>query len=151
MTLDANAVTAASQQTSAVTTTVGGVQVTGSGLSFWDIGTLAGRLEAGIGTHFLSAVDASLAWANPSLLTFGDLNVLGLTNPFGSLLPKSMMYGAVAGWTGAQSIMWGTSIQDPHGASIMWGTSSDEAVQWDRSDDDSIMWGTAIMVSADSR
>ena len=81
VTLDTNAVTATSQPTSAVTTTVGGAQTTGSGISFWDIGTLAARLEAGIGTRVLSAADASLAWANPSLLTFGDLNLLGLTNP----------------------------------------------------------------------
>ena len=53
----------------------------------------------------------------------------------------------MAGWTSAQSIMWGTSILDPQGASIMWGTSDDETIEWSTSDDESIMWGTTIMTS----
>ena len=122
VTLDTNAVTATNQLTSAVTTTVGGAQTTGSGVSFWDIGTLAARLEAGIGTRVLSAVDASLAWVNPSLLTFGDLNLLGLTNPLGSVLPKSLMYGAVAGWTADLSIAWGAPIRIRRALHIVWGT-----------------------------
>ena len=72
---------------------------TAGGASFWDVGTLAARLQAGIGTRVLSAVDASLAWASPSLLAFGDFNLLGLTNPLGSVLPKALIYGTVAGWT----------------------------------------------------
>ena len=103
---------------------MGGAQTTGSGTSFWDIGTLAARLEAGIGTRVLSAVDASLVWLNPSLLTFGDLNLLGLTNPLGSVPPKSLMYGAVADWTTDPSIAWGTPIQDPQGQGITWGTGT---------------------------
>jgi ice-binding like protein len=138
VTLDTNAVTA-TNPTSAVTTTVGGAQTTGSGVSFWDIGTLAARLEAGIGTRVLSAVDASLAWATPSLLAFGDVNLLGLTNPLASLLPKSLMYGAVASWTADSSIAWGTPIQDPQGSAIIWGT-------WE---DDAIIWGTTILMSRD--
>ena len=123
MTLDTNAVTATNLLASAVTTTVGGALTTGSGASFWDVGTLAARLQAGIGIRGLSAVDASLAWANPSLLAFGDLNLLGLTNPLGSLQPKSLMYGAVAGWTTDPSIAWGTL--DPgsrRAVAIVWGT-----------------------------
>jgi hypothetical protein len=98
----------------------------------------------------LSAVDASLAWANPSLLTFGDLNLLGLTNPLRSVVAKSLMYGAVAGWTPAQSITWGTPIRDPQGAGIMWGTSDAKGIMSDTSDDET-MWGTAIMTSPDPR
>jgi hypothetical protein len=48
VTLDTNAVTATNPQTPAVTTTVGGAETTGSGLSFWDVGTLAARLESGL-------------------------------------------------------------------------------------------------------
>ena len=151
VTLDTNAVTAANQQTSAVTTTVGGAETSGSGVSFWDIGTLAARLGSGIGTRALSAVDASLAWANPSILTFGDLNLLGLTNPLASVAPKSLMYGAVAGWTVDPSIAWGTPMQDPQGVAIMWGTSEADAIMWGTSEDDAIMWGTTIMVSPDAR
>jgi serine protease AprX len=140
---------AVNQLTSAVTTTVGGVQATGSGAAFWDIGTLAARLEAGIGTRVLSAVDASLAWANPSLLAFGDFNLLGLTNPLASLLPKALMYGAVAGWTADPSIAWGTPIQDPRGTAILWGTSDGDAILWGTSEDNAILWGTAVMTSPD--
>jgi hypothetical protein len=140
---------AVNQLTSAVTTTVGGVQATGSGAAFWDIGTLAARLEAGIGTRVLSAVDASLAWANPSFLAFGDLDLLGLTNPLASLLPKSLMYGAVAGWTADSSITWGTPIRDPQGTAILWGTSDGDAILWGTSEDNAILWGTAIMTSPD--
>ncbi len=151
VTLDTSAVTATNQPTSGVTTTVGGTETTRSGASFWDIGTLAARLDAGIGTRVLSAIDAPLAWADPSLLRFGDLNLLGLTNPLGSLVPKSLLYGAVAGWTADQSITWGTLIQDPQGAAIVWDTSEADAIVWDTSDGDAIVWDTAIMTSADPR
>jgi hypothetical protein len=150
VTLDTNAVTAIASLTS-VTTTVGGAQTSGSGASFWDIGTLSPRLEAGIGIRGLSAGNASLAWANPSLLTFGDLNLLGLTNPLASLLPKTLMYGTVAGWTADPSIAWGTSIQDPQGVAIVWGTSEAFAIVWGTSNDDAIVWGTGILTSRDSR
>ena len=123
VTLDTNAVTAPSQSIAPVTTMVGGGATTSSGASFWDLGTLGARLEAGLATRLLSAVDASLAWANPSFLTFGDLNLLGPTNPLGLLLPKSVMYGSVAGWTVDQSIAWGTPIQQPGGEAIIWGTA----------------------------
>ena len=125
VTLDTNAVTATDQRMSPVTTTVGGAETARSGASFWDIGTLAARLDAGIGTRVLSAVDASLAWTNPSLLTFGDLNLLGLTNPLRSVLPKSLMYGAVAGWTANLTIAWGAPIpgsagHDHHVGHVGW-------------------------------
>jgi subtilisin family serine protease len=151
VTMDTNAVTATHPLASAVTTTVGGAQTTRSGISFWDIGTLGGRLQAGVGSRALSAIDASLVWANPSLLRFGDLNLLGLTNPLASLLPKSLMYGAVAAWTTAPSIAWGTPIQDPQGATILWGTSQAQTILWGTSDDETILWGTAIMTSPDPR
>jgi len=151
VTLDTNAVSATSQQTSGVTTTVGGAQTSGSGASFWDIGTLAARLEAGTGTHALTALDASLAWANPSLLKFGDLNLLGLTNPLSFLVPKSLMYGDLAAWTPEMSIAWGTAMQDPHGTAIVWGTSQGDAIVWGTSDGEAIVWGTAIMTSPDPR
>jgi subtilisin family serine protease len=151
VTLDTNAVAAPNRLTPAPTTTVGGAQTTGSGVSFWDIGTLAARLEAGIGTRALTAVDASRAWANPSLLTFGNLNLLGLTNPLVSVLPKSLMYGAVAGWTADPSIVWGTPIHDPQGAAILWGSSMSDAILWGSSEDETIRWGTPLMTSPDPR
>ena len=151
VTLDTNAVAAPSQPISSVTTIVGGAATTSSGASFWDLGTLGARLDAGLATRVLSAVDASLAWTNPSFLTFGDLNLLGPTNPLGLLLPKSLMYGSVAGWTAGQSIAWGTPIQDPGGTAIIWGTSGAYAIIWGTSDGEAIIWGTAVMTSADTR
>jgi hypothetical protein len=151
VTVDTNDITATSQPTSAITTTVGGAQTAGSGASFWDVGTLAVRLQAGIGTRVLSAVEGSLAWASPSYLAFGDLNLLGLTNPLGYLVPKALMYGAVAGWTADPSIAWGTSIQDPQGAAIMWGRSEADAIVWDMSDGDAIVWDMGILTAPDPR
>jgi serine protease AprX len=148
VTLDTNAVTASTQP--AVTTTVGCAQTIGSGLSFWDLGTLAGRLQAGLAMHVLSAADASLAWTNPSLLTAGDLNLLGLTNPLRSLLPKALIYGAVAGWTPDPSIAWGAPIQDPHGVGIIWDTAGADGIIWDTSGD-GIIWDTAVLTSPDPR
>ncbi|MEA2463005.1 MAG: hypothetical protein QOJ98_752, partial [Acidobacteriota bacterium] len=149
VTLDTNAVTAPGQPISSVTTMVGGVERASSGASFWDLGTLGARLEAGLATRVLSTADASLAWANPSFLTFGDLNLLGPANPLGSLLPKSLLYGSVAGWTADRSIAWGTPIQDPGGEAIIWGTSGAYAIIWGTSDGEAIIWGTSIMTSAD--
>jgi serine protease AprX len=151
VTLDTNAVTATGQTTSAITTTVGGVQTTGGGASFWDMGTLASHLQAGTGIHALSAADASLALADPSMLTFGDLNLLGLTNPLAFLVPKSLLYGAMAAWTDDKSIVWGTQIQDPQGVMIIWDTSSADMIIWDTSNNDMIIWDTAIMTSANPR
>jgi ice-binding like protein len=151
VTLDTNAVTATNPLASAVLTRIGGAETTGSGLSFWDSGTLAARLESGVGTRVLSAADASFAWGNPALLTFGDLNLLGLTNPLASLLPKWLMYGAVAEWTVYPSIAWGTPIQDPKGATIIWGTAEAATIIWGTAEAASktIIWGTAIMTSPD--
>jgi hypothetical protein len=147
VTLDTNTVSATLAP--AVTTTVSGASITGSGISFWDIGTLAARLQAGIGTRLLSAVDASLAWANPSLLKFGDLNLLGLTNPLAAVAPKSVLYGALADWTGDPSIAWGAHILNPQGTQILWGTSDGDQILWGTSDGDQILWGTTIMTSPD--
>jgi len=122
---------------SLVTTVVGGLSTTSSGASFFDGGTLSGRLYAGLGIRLLSLLEAPLVWLNPSLLHSGDLNLLGLLNPLRSVAPKWLLYGEVAGWTGEQSIMWGTAISNPQGQSIMWGTSY-------TTDGTSIMWGTSM-------
>jgi subtilisin family serine protease len=151
VTLDTNAVTATTQLASTVTSTVGGAQTSGSGVSFWDVGTLAGRLEAGIGTRVLSAADASLAWANPSLLTFGDLNLLGATNPLAVLAPNPLLWGGVGAWTSADQIIWGTALSSPQGEQIIWGTSENGQIIWGTALDGQIIWGTAIMISPDPR
>jgi serine protease AprX len=122
---------------SLVNTVVGGLSGTSSGASFWDAGTLSGRLYGGLGIRLLSLLEAPLVWLNPSLLDYGDLNLVGLLNPLASIGPKWLQYGAIAGWTDRQSIMWGDVIYDPYGQSIMWGDSN-------MTDDTSIMWGDAV-------
>jgi serine protease AprX len=122
--------------TSLVNTVVAGLGLQSSGASYWDAGTLSQRLYAGTGIRLLSALEAPLVWLNPSLLRFGDLNLLGLTNPLASLTPKWLQYGEVAGWTNEQSILWGAVIYDPKGEWVEWGTNAQ--------DDQSILWGTSM-------
>jgi serine protease AprX len=123
---------------------IGGLLAVPSGAMYWDQGTLANRLYAGKGIRLLSLLQAPLAWLNVSLLNVGDLNLIGLSNPLASMVPKWLLYGEVAGWTGGQSIMWGDSIYDPSGQSIMWGDTY-------MTDGTSIMWGDAVMSSADPK
>jgi subtilisin family serine protease len=122
---------------SLLSTVVGGVTVTSSGASFWDAGTLSPRLYGGLGVRLLSLLEAPLVWLNPSLLQYGNVNLVGLLNPLASIRPKWMLYGQVGDWTGRQSIMWGDAIYDPQGNSIMWGDSN-------MTDDTSIMWGDSV-------
>ena len=124
-------------------TVVGGASVTSSGASFWDAGTLGGRLYAGLGVRLLSVLEAPLVWLNPSLLYYGDLNLVGLLNPLASVAPKWLQYGQVAGWTPSDSILWGDTIYDPQGQSILWGDS-------DMTDGTSILWGDS-MTAGDAR
>jgi serine protease AprX len=124
-------------------TIIAGASVSASGAAFFDGGTLSGRLNAGLGVRLLSPADGAAAWLNPSLLQFGDLNLLGLTNPLASTTPKYLQYGAVAAWTSDPSITTGTTvIYDPLGQSILWGTAAFA--------DESILWGTS-MTSPDAR
>jgi hypothetical protein len=116
---------------------IGGALSLESGVTFWDAGTLAARLYNGTGVRPISLLDAPLVWLNPAMLSFGDLNLLGVSSPLGSIAPKWMLYGRFAGWTGGQSIMWGDAIYDPQGQSIMWGDSR-------TTDDTSIMWGDSM-------
>lgn len=133
---------AASGLTSLVTTTVAGLGLTSSGASFWDAGTLSNRLYSGLGIRLLSLLQAPLVWLNPSLLKFGDLNLIGLLNPLANIPPKYLQYGVIGGWTSSQTIAWGTTIYDPSGQTIAWGTDTTEG--------ETIAWGTA-MTSPDAR
>jgi serine protease AprX len=116
---------------------IGGLLAPPTGAMYWDSGTMANRLYAGSGIRLLSLLQGPLVWLNSSLLNFGDLNLLGLNNPLSSMVAKSLLYGQVANWTGSQTIMWGTTITDPHGQTIMWGTNY-------TTEGTTIMWGTAM-------
>jgi hypothetical protein len=122
---------------SLLTTVVGGLSTTSSGASFWDAGTLSGRLYAGLGVRLLSTLQAPLMWLNPSLLKYGDLNLVGLTNPLAKVVPVRLQYGVVSTWTGDQQILWGTTIYNPQGQQILWGTS-------DTTQGTQILWGTSM-------
>ena len=119
---------------------VGGVLTPANGAMFWDTGTLASRLYAGTGIRLLSLLQAPLVWMDASLLNTGDLNLLGTSNPLGSMVAKSLLYGQVGGWTSSQTIMWGSSISDPSGQTIMWGSNY-------RTDGTTIMWGSSVTQS----
>jgi len=114
---------------------VGNLVSSSSGAAFWDAGTLSHRLYTRQGFRLLSALDALLAWLNPSKLNYGDLNLLGLANPLASMDSNRLVWGPVAGYTRSQDeIIWGTSIYDNGGDEIIWGTS----------DQDEIIWGTTL-------
>ena len=115
---------------------VGGLLSTSSGAAFWDAGTLSHRLYTRQGFHLLSAVDALLAWLNPSTLNYGDLNLLGLTNKLAAMPSDQLVWGPIALFPRSQDeIVWGTSIYDSGGDAIIWGTS----------DEDAIIWGTTLV------
>ncbi len=120
------------------TALIGGLLSSPSGVSFWDAGTLSGRLYAGHGLRLLSLLDVVGALLNPSRLNVGDLNLVGLQNPLARLTTNRLLWGAVAGWTTDQQIMWGTTIYDPQGQQIMWGTDQ-------TTEDTQIMWGTSMI------
>jgi len=86
----------------------------------------------------LSALEAPLVWLSPSLLKYGDLNLLGLLNPLASVPAKNLQYGQIGSWTSKSSILWGDTIYDPQGQSILWGDA-------DMTDDSSILWGDSTI------
>jgi serine protease AprX len=121
---------------------IGGVLTAPSGAAFWDAGTLSNRLYQGSGIRLLSLLDAALAWLNPSLLKYGDLNLVGLLNPLQFIAPKNLQYGVVGTWTTNQQIIWGDTIYDPQGQQIIWGDA-------DTTEDNQIIWGDAVLTSPD--
>src|SRR3954469_2063045 len=128
---------AANALTSLTSTVVGGVLASPTGAFFWNAGTLATRLYAGLGVRLLSLLQVPLYWLNPALAQFGDLNLVGTVNPLASVVPKRLLYGEIAEWTSDQQILWGTTVYDPQGEQILWGTS-------DTSEGTQILWGTAM-------
>jgi hypothetical protein len=123
-------------------TLVGGLLTPPSGASFWDSGSLAGRVHSGAGIRLLSLLDLSRIWSNVGLLKYGDLNLVGLLNPLRSLPGNQLLWGdevmAWAQWRDEQ-IIWGTAMWDDNGDQIIWGT-------WG---DDQIIWGTSTLTAED--
>jgi serine protease AprX len=131
---------AANGLTNLVTTLVGGLLSPSGGPVFWDSGSMMKRLYGGSGLRLLSLLEAPLAWLTGGYLHWGDLNVIGLTNPLASIGANEIMWGDVSRWTADQEIMWGDTIYSPEGQEIMWGDSG-------KSEGDEIMWGDDVLVA----
>jgi serine protease AprX len=115
-----------------------------SGAAFWDTGTMTQRLYDGVGLRLLSILELPAVWLNPSLLHYGDLNLVGLLNPLATTPKNPLIWGEVASWTSNQQVLWGDVIYNPEGQQVLWGDS--QAV-----DDSQVLWGDAILTSADPR
>jgi len=124
--------------------TISGLLVPASGASFWDAGTLSGRLYGGQGIRLLGILDLSKILGNPSLLNFGDLNLIGLLNPLAQVPPNHLLWGQVSTWTASNQILWGDTVYDPEGQQILWGDSR-------TTDDNQILWGDAVLTSSDPK
>jgi len=133
---------AANGLTNLVSTVVGGLLTPASGVVFWDAGTMTKRLYSGTGLRLLSLVEAPIAWLTGDYLHWGDLNVIGLTNPIGQTRPNEILWGDVSKWTADEEILWGDTIYNPEGQEILWGDSR-------TTEGDEILWGDSIQQIAD--
>ena len=119
----------------------GGLLSTLIGASFCDAGTLTSRFYGGTGIRLLSLLDVLRVWSNPSLLRFGDLNLVGVLNPLAGTPANPLIWGEAAAWTESEQIVWGTALRNSSGDQIVWGT-------WG---DDQIVWGTTTLTDPDPR
>ena len=60
---------------------------------------------------------------NPSMLHYGDLNLIGLLNPLRLVSPKMLQWGQVGTWTNNQQIIWGDTVYDPQGQQMISGAT----------------------------
>jgi serine protease AprX len=133
---------AANGLTNLVSSVVGGVVTPAGGMVFWDSGSMMKRLYAGTGLRVLSLLEAPIAWLTGSYLHWGDLNMLGLTNPLAQVHPNELMWGDVSKWTADQELMWGDQVFNPEGQELMWGDSR-------TIEGEELMWGDSLQVNAD--
>ena len=113
------------------------------GASFWDSGTMQDRMYAGNGIRLLGLLELPGILLNPSKLAWGNLNLIGTTNPISLLGPNRILWGDVSYWTASDHIVWGDDITSPEGQHIVWGDS-------DLTDDYHIVWGDSIKSPSDS-
>ncbi|HUP40022.1 MAG TPA: S8 family peptidase, partial [Vicinamibacterales bacterium] len=134
---------AANGLTNLLSTVVGGVLSPAGGMVFWDSGSMMKRLYAGTGLRVLSLVEAPIAWlTGDSYFQWGQLNILGLTNPLAQVRPHELMWGDVSKWTADQELMWGDQVFNPEGQELMWGDSR-------TIEGEELMWGDSLQVNAD--
>jgi serine protease AprX len=132
---------AASGLTNLLSTVVGGLLTPAGGVVFWDSGSMMQRLYSGTGLRVLWLLEAPVAWLTGGYLQWGDLNVLGLSNPLAQVHPHELMWGDVSKWTADQELMWGDQVFNPQGQELMWGDS--RAIEGEE-----LMWGDALRVDA---
>ena len=125
---------AANGLTNLATSLIGGLLAPSSGVTFWDGGTMASRVYYRTGIRLLSLLEAPVAWLTPGYLHWGDLNLIGLSNPLATTRPNEIIWGDVADWTSDHEIIWGDAITSPEGQEIIWGDSS-------VTQDNEIIWG----------
>jgi serine protease AprX len=111
-----------------------------SGAAFWDGGTLAHHLCSGSGLRILSILQLRQVWLTPSLLSWGDLNLVSALSPLVSSAPNPLIWGQVAGWTTSHEVIWGDTIFDPTGQEVIWG---------DLTIPDEVIWGDSVLTSPD--
>ena len=109
------------------------------GMSFWDSGQLQNRLYSGGGIRLLGLLELPGIILNPGQLAWGNVNLIGLTNPISLLAPKRILYGDVSYWTANDHLTWGDDIYSPEGQHLTWGDN-------DLTDDYHLTWGDAVKV-----
>jgi hypothetical protein len=121
---------------SSVLTTVTNVLGLSSGATFRDRGSLIDRIYDRTGIRLLGILDLGALLGGAENGEWGVLNLLGLTNPLGSVPPNRLVWGQVAGWSSSYYVIWGSAIQSPSGQYVIWGSS-------DYTDPNYVIWGSA--------
>ncbi len=114
------------------------------GVSFWDAGQLQNRLYAGTGLRLLNLLELPGIILNPAKLAWGNLNLIGLTNPISVLAPKRILFGDVSYWTSEEHLVWGDDVYSPQGEHLVWGDN-------DTTDDYHLVWGDSVRNRSDER
>ena len=121
---------------SLLTTVTNTIGLTG-GASFRDTGTLIDRLYGGTGIRLLSLLDLTALLRDADNADWGVLNLLGLTNPIGSIAPNYVVWGSTADWSSSYYVVWGSSMQSPDGEYVVWGSGD--------YDGEYVVWGSSVV------
>jgi serine protease AprX len=108
------------------------------GATYRDRGELIDRIYGGTGVRLLGLLDIRRLWNEANNAEWGVLNLLGLSNPVGSIAPNYLVWGNVAGWTGSYYVVWGNTIQSPEGQYVVWGNSNVNS--------EYVVWGNSLVV-----
>jgi serine protease AprX len=106
------------------------------GASFRDSGTLIDRVYDRTGIRLLSLLGLTELLNGTRDSEWGVLNLLGLTNPIGSVAPNYVVWGSRADWSNSYYVVWGSSMQDGDGEYVVWG-SSDTGEEY-------VVWGSSV-------